>query len=95
MTDTGSLSYIFSGSQYYVYVNMVLAQNFPRSITENWGLPDNLDAAFQWSKNGLTYFIKGMRYFVFNTPGKVSVCITLVFTLKLKSSAKYAFGIVV
>lgn len=61
--DSGETTYIFSGSQYYIFVNMMLARGYPKPIYENWGLPNDLDAAFQWSKNGLYYFTKGLYIF--------------------------------
>ena len=36
----------------------------PKNITEGFdGLPGKVDAAFVWSGNGKTYFIKGTFYF--------------------------------
>ena len=53
-------TYLFSGSNYFVYQDMVLGDGYPKDIGDDWGLPDDLNAAFQWSQNGLLYFIKGI-----------------------------------
>jgi matrix metalloproteinase-14 (membrane-inserted) len=42
----------------------VQQSQYPKPISE-WGLPRNIDGAFQW-ENGLTYFFKGRDYWRFN-----------------------------
>ena len=54
--------FIFQGDQVYLYQSSSksLSPGFPKPISETFpGLPDNIDAAFRWSGNGKTYFIKG------------------------------------
>ena len=58
----GTMTYLFIGAYYFVFSDMMMADGYPKDIGDNWGLPDDLDAAFQWSKNGLLYFIKGAFY---------------------------------
>lgn len=54
-------TYFFKGNQYWRFQNKKASSGYPRLIS-NWfhGLPDNLDAAFVWGRNGMTYFIKGI-----------------------------------
>jgi len=42
----------------------VQESHYPKPISE-WGLPRNINGAFQW-ENGLTYFFKGKDYWRFN-----------------------------
>ena len=54
--------YIFSGIYFYKF-NHNRVQIGERSEIENdWGVSGPIDAAFQWSKNGKTYLIKGDTY---------------------------------
>ena len=58
MKDSGEVTYLFSGDVYHTFINFLQVEE-AKNIAENWGLPSDLDAAFQWSKTGLIYFIKG------------------------------------
>ena len=56
--DEGQITYIFAGSYYYTFVNFMLTDE-PRNITEHWGVPSPIDAAFQFSYSGRYYLTKG------------------------------------
>ena len=52
-------TFFFKGSLYWKYENHRLMPSYPKNISDGWhGIPDNIDAAFVWSGNGKTYFIK-------------------------------------
>ena len=55
--DSGAFVYLFVGARYFTFANKKLVTD-SRPIAEDWGLPSNIDAAFQWSRNGRIYFIK-------------------------------------
>lgn len=61
-------TYFFKGAQYWRYDSrseVPVSDRYPQPIS-NWnGLPDHLDAAFQW-QNGYSYFFKGSHYYRFN-----------------------------
>ena len=61
------MTYLFSGSVYYKYVNMNLLSY--GSIENDWGLPSDLDAVFQFSEYGKIYAIKGRQYYTINRVG--------------------------
>lgn len=49
------------GDKYWRYEQKQLKAGYPKLISKGFtGVPDNIDAAFVWSGNGKTYFIKGM-----------------------------------
>jgi len=52
--------YFFKGSKYWKYPDMS-----PRPMSNWGGLPDNLDAAMQYS-NGKSYFFKRSKYYLYN-----------------------------
>ena len=52
------VTYLFSGDYYYKLVNMRV-EGGAKSIAEDFGLPSNVDAVFQWYKDGRYYAIKG------------------------------------
>ena len=53
-------TYFFKGHLYWRYQEKKLMPGYPKPIMYGFrGVPSNLDAAFVWSGNGLTYFIKG------------------------------------
>ena len=55
-----SRTYFFKGRRYWRFENMRLLPGYPRQISSGFvGLPDNIDAAFVWSGNDKTYFVKG------------------------------------
>lgn len=60
--------YFFKGSKFYRFdptQKPPVPKSFPKLVS-NWeGVPDNLDAAFQWT-NGYTYFYKDGAYYRFN-----------------------------
>ena len=60
--------YFFKGSRYYKFdpqQNPPVADSYPRPMS-NWeGVPDNIDAALQYS-NGATYFFKNSQYYRFD-----------------------------
>ncbi|GBP21371.1 Matrix metalloproteinase-14 [Eumeta japonica] len=74
-------TYFFKGSKYWRYNGQRVDGNYPKDISEaqrppvkatypkslsNWeGIPDNIDAALQYT-NGYTYFFKGGSYWRFN-----------------------------
>ena len=66
MTDfeVPCLRFCFQGSAYWRYSDTTtkkLDTGYPNSIANGFhGVPSNLDAAFVWSGNGMTYFIKGI-----------------------------------
>merc|ERR1711915_715080 len=47
--------------------NQSPTQGYPKPISKWLGLPDNLDAAFQWARDGHLYFLKGSKYWRHNT----------------------------
>ncbi|XP_064455146.1 stromelysin-3-like [Ornithodoros turicata] len=61
-------TYFFKGRQYWRYDSrseIPVSDRYPQPIS-NWnGVPDYLDAAFQW-QNGYSYFFKGKNYYRFN-----------------------------
>lgn len=61
-------TYFFKGNEYWRFDSRSdppVSDRYPRPIS-NWnGLPDKIDAAFQW-KNGRTYFFSGKNYYRFN-----------------------------
>lgn len=60
--------YFYKGSKFWRFdpsQRPPVKSTYPKLIS-NWdGVPDNLDAAFQWT-NGYTYFYKGGAYYRFN-----------------------------
>jgi len=59
-------SYIFRGDSYWKLTADSVAPGYPRKIAQDWpGLPNDLDAAFTWSKTGASYFFKGGQYWKF------------------------------
>ncbi|GIY55168.1 stromelysin-3 [Caerostris darwini] len=61
-------TYFFKGDKYWRYDSNndpPVSDSYPKPIS-NWnGLPNSLDAAFQW-ENSRTYFFKGNQYYRFN-----------------------------
>merc|ERR1719348_478109 len=60
--------YFFKGSQYWKFdpeKNPPVSDTYPRPISNWQGVPNNLDAALQYS-NGKTYFFKDGKYFRFD-----------------------------
>ncbi|KAK3781213.1 hypothetical protein RRG08_047754 [Elysia crispata] len=59
-------TYLFKGSKYYKFYGR--RYKYSRSIRSGFmGIPDNIDASFVWSKNKITYFIKGNQYWRYST----------------------------
>ena len=45
-------------------INDQVAAGYPKLISREWpGLPDNLDSAFRWYYDGVSYFFKGDYYY--------------------------------
>lgn len=59
-TQRDTYTFIFSGSQRYLYNNM--ERQAANTVPLDWSLPRDLDAAFQWGRNGRVYVIKGTSY---------------------------------
>ncbi|XP_055929701.1 matrix metalloproteinase-16-like [Argiope bruennichi] len=61
-------TYFFKGDKYWRYdsnSDPPVSDKYPKPIS-NWnGLPNDIDAAFQW-ENSRTYFFKGGQYYRFN-----------------------------
>ncbi|XP_046552154.1 matrix metalloproteinase-16-like [Haliotis rubra] len=54
-------TFLFKGETYWKFHNFRLI--YRRKITEGFrGVPDHIDAAFVWSGNSKTYFVKGDKY---------------------------------
>ena len=50
-------TYFFKGSQYWRFRNGQMDAGYPLDIGDEWGLPDNLDGAFVWQRNGRSLFL--------------------------------------
>lgn len=64
MKRQSKLKKIFAGNMYYVFNSNVLAQGYPKPLTD-LGLPaylDKIDAALVWGHNNRTYFYSGTLY---------------------------------
>ena len=59
--------YFFKGSKYWRYdrTRSKLDEGYPRDISIWKGIPNNINAGFQW-KNGRTYFFKDDKYYAFD-----------------------------
>ena len=56
------IGFCFQDDKYWKFDGMKPVSGYPRRIREGFkGLPDKIDAAFVWSGNGKTYFIKGKQ----------------------------------
>lgn len=52
-------TYLFKGKEYWKFDNTVKEGGYPRLIANGFpGIPDNIDAAFVWPGDNLTYFVK-------------------------------------
>lgn len=62
-TDSSSshATYVFSGSQYYMFYNNALMTT-ARSIRVDWGIDGPIDAAFIWALTGNIYLFKGICF---------------------------------
>ncbi|XP_054709700.1 matrix metalloproteinase-16-like [Uloborus diversus] len=61
-------TYFFKGKYYWRYDSNndpPVSDKYPRPISHWNGLPDNINAAFQW-ENSKTYFFKGDKYYKFD-----------------------------
>ena len=60
-------TYFFKGSNYWRYdrTRGKLDEGYPRAISVWKGIPNDIDAVFQW-KNGRSYFFKGSKYYAFD-----------------------------
>jgi len=57
-------TYFFKGSQVWKFVNKENQWGRSEAISEIFqGLPNDIDSAFLWGRNGQTYFIKGNQYY--------------------------------
>ena len=57
-----------TGTQYWKYDSekvIPVSSDYPKSLSTWEGVPDHIDAAFQW-KNGKTFFFSGAQYYRFN-----------------------------
>merc|ERR1712107_225389 len=46
---------------------------YPKRIYSKFtGIPDNIDAAFVWSRNSKIYFFKGSKYWEFDMEGNIA-----------------------
>jgi len=62
-------TFFFKARKYWRYdeFNQQVDPGYPKRISEHWdGIPDYLDAAFEW-KDGYTYFFKGSDFWKFNS----------------------------
>ena len=66
-------TYFFKGSQYWRFRNGQMDAGYPLDIGDEWGLPDNLDGAFVWQRNGRSYFFKGMSIYFFDKDSLIYV----------------------
>ena len=59
--------YFFKGKKYWRYdkTRNEIDDDYPRDITVWEGIPEKIDAVFQW-KNGISYFFKGNEYYAFD-----------------------------
>ena len=66
-TTADNTTYTFRGDQFWKLTTVSVADGYPRSIRSGWGgvLPDNIDAAFTWSRKGSTYIFKDNLYWKF------------------------------
>ncbi|MGH0114583.1 UNVERIFIED_CONTAM: hypothetical protein FKN15_022056 [Acipenser sinensis] len=58
-------TYLFAGDKFWRYneVKKKMDPGFPKLIADAWnGVPDSLDAAFQFNGDGFTYFFKDWYY---------------------------------
>ena len=65
---TQETTYFFKGNMYWRYSDgRLLTSGYPRRIEDAWrGLPDDVDAAFVFQRNGQTYFIKDDLYYSYS-----------------------------
>ncbi|XP_030835862.1 matrix metalloproteinase-14 [Strongylocentrotus purpuratus] len=59
-------TYFFKGSQYWRFRNRAMAGTYPRPLSDWQGLPNDLDSAYVWTRNGGIYFTKGNQYYRYN-----------------------------
>ena len=60
--------YFFKQNQYWRFDPQRtphVRSDYPKDISEGWGLPGDIEGALQW-ENGKTYFFKGGNYWRFN-----------------------------
>ena len=67
--------YFFKGSRYWRFSpDKTLDRGFPKKISDGFeGIPNNIDAAFVWSRNDKIYFFKGSEYYKFDPKKKIPV----------------------
>ncbi|XP_063960627.1 matrix metalloproteinase-14-like [Lytechinus pictus] len=58
-------TYFFKGSEYWRFRDREMAGTYPRPMSDWGGVPDDVDAAYVWSRNGRIYFTKGNQYYAY------------------------------
>ena len=72
-THNDRKTYFFKGDNVYLFDNRLdkVAAGYPKKITDVFhGLPGNLDAAFRWYFDGISYFFKGPYFYKWNDSRK-------------------------
>ncbi|CAG7816597.1 unnamed protein product [Allacma fusca] len=65
--SSNGYTYIFKGEKYWRFRDFTLSQGYPKTISEQFpGIPNDIDAAFEWPKNKRIYFFKGDKLWAFN-----------------------------
>ena len=62
--DRGSVVFLFVGQSYFTFANKKMIVE-SQSIVKHWGIKGPISAAFQWSKNGVIYLVKGEKLQLF------------------------------
>ena len=61
-------TYLFAGNQYWRLeeTSQKVEVDYPRNMNVWRGIPANLNSAFTWHKNGISYFFKDSLFYDFN-----------------------------
>ena len=65
-------TYVFRGDNYWLLTSEAVAPGYPRSISSDWSLPSNIQAAFTWRDTGATYLFSGSQYWKYRDMQPVS-----------------------